>query len=432
MMGNLVRNRKTISAMHLSDTRPAIPRESAGAPPAETALSAPRGAVLLGGSHGTIALARLLARQGLDVRFFTDDTPLPRFSRAISAAHRWPGADEPARALAFLEERAARDGLEGYLLIPSTDADVRLVSLEHERLSQTFTVMVPPWGRLRWAGDKALTYARAAELGLAIPATHAIAGRAEAVTAEFDYPVALKPAMRLAPNRFTRDKVWRAENREAFIRLYNAAADLVGEEGVVVQELIPGGGECQLSYGALWWHGRPVAGFTARRLRQYPIEFSYTSTYVETIEDAEVRVASETFLSSCGHHGLVEIEYKRDPRTGALKMLDVNPRPWTWFGLADAAGLDFGALIAALARGEEVPGMSARPDVGWLFAQRDVVVAAQLALAGGFDFGAWARSWSRARTVATFSFTDPLPAIVEMPLTLVRVLGRRLFAGPSS
>ena len=105
-------------------------------------------------------------------------------------------------------------------------------------------------------------------------------------------------------------------------------------------------GEAQFSYAGLWDHGRPVAGFTARRTRQYPLEFSYTSTFVETVDAPDVQAASERFLGAIGHHGLVEIEYKRDARDGQLKLLDINPRPWSWFSLAAAAGVDFGAAIA--------------------------------------------------------------------------------------
>src|SRR5690606_7674445 len=106
------------------------------------------------------------------------------------------------------------------------------------------------------------------------------------------------PAERVALNRFIRDKVWQADDRVQFIRLYREAHELMGDGGIVVQELIPGGGECQFSYAGLWWQGKPVAGFAARRLRQYPVEFSYTSTFVETIDAQDVCAAAETFLAA--------------------------------------------------------------------------------------------------------------------------------------
>lgn len=384
----------------------------------------PRGAIILAGSHGAIALARVLARQKLDVWFLTSYTPLPRFSRAVTQWRYWPGADDP-QAVDVLEDIVQREHLEGYLLIPAADADVKFASQAHARLSKHLNVLLPDWSSLQWAGDKARTYQRAAELGLAVPEIYPVRSLADAADMPMRFPVALKPAMRIALNRFTRDKVWRADDRESLKQLYAEAAELVGPDCVVVQELVPGGGECQLSYAGLWWQGRPISSFVARRTRQYPIDFSYTSTFVETIESDDVRQAAETFLSSIDHHGLCEIEFKRDPRNGALKLLDVNPRPWSWFGLADAAGIDFGAAIVSLASGQMPKPMRARTGVGWMFGQRDPIVALQLALAGRLDVKSWLASITRTRTFASLSLYDPLPGLMELPLTAWRVLRRR-------
>lgn len=388
-------------------------------------VAAPRGAIILGGSHGAIALARVLARQKLDVWFLTDSTPLPRFSRAVTHWRNFPGADDPG-ALDMLENLVRQERLDGYLLIPAADADVKFTSQAHARLSNGLNLLLPDWSSLQWSVDKAQAYERAAALGLAVPEIYPVRSPADAAHMPMQFPVALKPSMRLTLNRFTRAKVWRADDRESFVRLYAEASGLVGPEHVVVQELVPGGGECQLSYAGLWWEGQPIISFMAQRTRQYPIDFSYTSTFVETIDADDVRQAGETFLSSTGHHGLCEIEFKRDPRNGALKLLDVNPRPWSWMGLADAAGVDFGAAIVALASGRKPPPMPARQGVGWMFGQRDPVAAFQLALAGQLDVGGWLASLTRTRTFATMSLSDPLPGLLEPPLTALRVLARSL------
>ncbi|HTN63891.1 MAG TPA: ATP-grasp domain-containing protein, partial [Devosia sp.] len=309
---------------------------------------------------------------------------------------------------------------------PAADSDVRFVTEAHARLSQTFSVLLPDWHKLRWAVDKGLAYQHAAELGLAVPQIYHITSLAEAETATLQFPVVLKPAMRLTRNRFTQDKAWRADDRAQFIARYSDAADLVGAENIVVQELVPGGGDCQFSYAGLWNHGRPVLGFTARRTRQYPIEFSYTSTFVETADAPDVRAAAERFLAAIGHHGLVEIEYKRDPRSGALKLLDINPRPWSWFALAEAAGIDFGAGIAAMARGTPVAPATARPGIGWIFLMRDLVVGFKLTTAGALGWGDYLRSLRQVRAFASFSWRDPLPGLIELPLTAFRVLSRLL------
>ena len=50
--------------------------------------------------------------------------------------------------------------------------------------------------------------------------------------------------------------------------------------------------------------------------------------------------------------GMVEVEFKRDPRTGSNLLLDVNPRAWGWQSLGGRAGVDFPFLLWRLATGE--------------------------------------------------------------------------------
>ena len=82
---------------------------------------------------------------------------------------------------------------------------------------------------------------------------------------------------------------------------------MVGERAIVLQELIPGSGSAQFSYAAVWHRGAPVASLVARRTRQYPVEFGYTSTFVETVEQSEVEDAACRFLRSLDYSGLVEV-----------------------------------------------------------------------------------------------------------------------------
>jgi len=384
-----------------------------------------RGAVILGGLHGSLALGRSLRALDVPVTLITSDNPLPRFSRCFKTSMVWAGAGAPD-ALDQLEALADSHGLNGQLLIAAGDAEVRLVSEHHDRLARRFVLTLPPWARLAQACDKALAYGLAEHLGIGYPKSYAIADMAEAQAAQLKFPLVLKPTQRLSNNRFTLDKAWRVDDRAAFLAAYAEAASLVGQTNVVVQDLIPGGGEGQLSYAGLWIEGREAAGFTARRTRQYPLQFSYTSTFVEVVDAPDVAEAARRFLSAIGHHGLVEVEFKRDARDGTLKLLDINPRPWSWFGLAEAAGLDLGAMLWFTAQGQPPRPGRARPGVAWMFLVRDMVAAGALMRAGQLSPGAYLQSFGRVRSWATFALSDPLPGVMDVPLTLMRIVTRRL------
>jgi D-aspartate ligase len=66
----------------------------------------------------------------------------------------------------------------------------------------------------------------------------------------------------------------------------------------------------------------------SRWLRQHPHEFGRASTLVETIELAALEELSEKLLKAINYYGLVEVEYKPDPRDGQFKLLDINARTW--------------------------------------------------------------------------------------------------------
>jgi len=385
----------------------------------------PKGAVILGGAHGTLALARSLAAQGVEVWLVSNDNPLPSWSRTIHRALAWPGPDDPAAA-AFLLSAADRHGLRGFLLVPGADSDVRFVSQNADILRDAYRIRLPDWDRLRWVCEKPLLYRRAEELEISVPKTYRFGSTREAAEALISFPIVLKPNMGGGLSHLARAKVIRVDDRATFLELFEEATSEIGPENIVVQELIPGGGECQFSYAALWHEGAPVAEFAARRTRQYPVEFGYTSTYVETFDEPQVITAARRILGSIEHDGLVEVEFKRDRRDGSLKLLDVNPRPWSWFGLAAAAGVDLGAMICATEAGLPVTPAAAPAGFAWMYLARDSAAAFKLLLSGRLALGAYLRSFAKVRAWAVFSLADPVPGLLDIPLTGWRVLIRRV------
>src|SRR5262249_15593561 len=176
----------------------------------------------------------------------------------------------------------------------------------------------------------------------------------------------LKPTIRTVENAFTLAKAWRADDRTSLLTRYDAAAALVGADAVMLQELIPGGGETQYSHAVVCDRGRPVAELVARRRRQYPVEFGYTSTFVETVACSAVEDAGRRLLASLDYTGIAEVEFKHDPRDGRYKLLDVNARMWTWGEIGAAAGVDFPHALWRVACGEEVALIRPTRDVAWL------------------------------------------------------------------
>ena len=387
----------------------------------------PPSALILGGAHGALVIARSLARRGIAVDIVANHA-LPLFSRRIRRRFSWgesghgPGPDALPRLLALAEH----EGLAGAVLFAGGDTEARIIAEHHAALAPVFRLTTPPWDATRRLFDKRLMQEHAAALGLDVPLAYAPRDRAEFETMPLRFPLVLKPTVRTEENAFTLAKAWRADDRPSLLARFDAATALVGADAIVVQELIPGGGEAQYSYAVVCDRGKPVAELVARRRRQYPVEFGYTSTFVETVDCPQVEEAGRRLLASLDYTGIAEVEFKHDARDDRYKLLDVNTRIWTWGGLGAAAGVDFSHALWCLARGE--PGAPLRPtrDVAWVHASRDIVAAGDEMLRGRLTPAAWLRSLRRPLTFAAFALDDPLPGLVELPLALWRAVTHRL------
>lgn len=397
--------------------------EAASSPGSRSSRRVPRapgGALVLGADYRALGVVRSLGRRGVRVEVLRGrEEPLAGLSR-YACAREWP--DEPEDRLAFLLDLAA-DGLEGWALIPSGDESAALVARHHERLARQFALTTPSWDVMRWAYDKRLTYQLAEDVGVPCPRT-ALPAR-DGLDAGVPFPAVLKPAFKQSFNRLTAAKAWRVDDAEALARSFAEASALVDPATVLLQEVIPGGGDAQFSLAALLRDGEPLASLTARRTRQYPADVGRASTYVETVDYPEVVELSLRLLQELRWTGLVEVEFKRDPRDGTLKLLDVNPRVWGWHTLGARAGVDFSYLLWLAACDRPVPATNARAGVGWLRLTTDTPTALRELLGGRLALGEYARSLRGPREAAIFAWDDPVPGVLEVP-ALAYVLWRRL------
>jgi predicted ATP-grasp superfamily ATP-dependent carboligase len=378
------------------------------------------GALIVGGAHGSLGIARSLGRRGIPVWFLTNDHPIARYSRYTNRTLAWNGPRDGG--CDFLLQLAQRHRLAGWVLIAGGDTELRFIAQHHAALSTVFRLTVPPWDTARWAHDKHLTYQRAGSLGIDHPRCYHPQDRNALAHLDCRFPVLLKPAVREQHNPFTRAKAWRADDLATLLARYDEAAKLVGERAIVLQELIPGGGSEQFSYAGVWDRGSPVASLVARRTRQYPIDFGYTSTFVETVEQPEIEEAATRFLRSIDYSGMVEVEFKHDVRDGRYKLLDVNARVWTWNALGAGAGVDFADILWRLEMGERVPPVRGRAGVAWTHGSHDLLAGLHEIYRGRLTLPRLIRSWQSASVFAAFAKDDPLPGLVDLPLVAWRIL----------
>ena len=145
------------------------------------------------------------------------------------------------------------------------------------------------------------------------------------------------------------------------------AAEKMFEAGfrVMHQEAVPGPFEELVSAAVcIGRDGEIVDAYTARKHCEYPEPFG-DGLIVELTPDPGIVDRSVELLRSLGYWGIADVEFKRDPRDGRFKLLDINPRVWLWHRLgADAGGTELAKAAYRLALSPRYPPRSSLPSAG--------------------------------------------------------------------
>jgi D-aspartate ligase len=374
------------------------------------------GAVVVGGDYQGLGIVRSLGRRGIPVSVIDDERSIARYSRYTRDATRVPDLRDEQRTVDALLDFARRRSLRGWVLFPTRDETVATFSRHKAELSEWYVVPTPDFSTIRWAWDKRNTYQLAQELGIPAPRTWYARDLAELDRLDVDFPLALKPAIKDHFIYATKAKAWRADSRDELRTLYQRAAALVDPAEIMIQELIPGDGRQQFAYGAFYKNKKAIGSMVVRRRRQHPPEFGRASTFVETVDLPILEDFSERFLQAIDYYGLVELEYKLDPRDKQYKLLDVNARTWGYHSLGPSAGVDFPYLLFADQLGHPVESSRAKVGVSWIRLLTDLPTGVAEIWGRRLDWRAYLRSIASCNTEAVFSPEDPLPGIAELIL----------------
>jgi predicted ATP-grasp superfamily ATP-dependent carboligase len=322
---------------------------------------AARGSVLLldGFWPKTLVAVRALAAAGERV-VVGEQTRIAPALWSNCAAGRFLHPDPFFETEAFirtLEAVVARESRRGpVVLLPMEEETLLVVLRARERLQAAGPAVALPFADVSFIEtfrDKARFEELARRAGFATPRTRPFHDETElfAAARELGFPLVVKRRISSGARgvSYARDeRELRRAGREA----------LALDPTPLLQERLPREGEA-IGVSLLLWRdaagARPrlVAGFAHRRLREYPVSGG-SSTLREAIRADALVESCAAFLADFGFVGVAMLEWKRDLRDGQLKLLECNPRFWGSLHQAVLSGVDFPALLVALARGETV------------------------------------------------------------------------------
>lgn len=379
-------------------------------------LGRPPGAVVIGGDYQGLGIVRSLGRMGVPVCVIDDEHSISRFSCYATHSVRVPDLRQEEATVETLLRVGHSLNLKGWVLFPTRDEIVAALARNRSVLSETFRVPVPEWDTVLWMLDKRNTYQLAKQLNIPFPKTWSPLTEEGLDQIDSPFPLVLKPAIKEHFFYATKAKAWRANSRAELHLMFRRASALTGASEVLIQDMIPGDGRQQFSYCAFFKDSKAIGSMVTHRRRQHPHDFGRASTFVETIDLPALEALSNRFLRNINYYGLVEVEFKLDPRDGQFKLLDINARTWGYHTLGSHAGVDFPSLLYRDQLSSPVEPCRGRPGVSWVRLLTDVPTGLIDVAAGRLRFRDFCQSLRNYQIEAVFNSEDPVPGLMEFAL----------------
>jgi D-aspartate ligase len=374
-----------------------------------------RPAVVFGQLHAGLALTRALGRDGVPVHGIAlDEHEFGLRSRYLTGKRVARSDEDVLELLRSLPERP--------VLFPERDENVAFVLRNWEAVQELADVPLPddPEIVLRLRRKERLP-AEGAAAGVPAPGTVLARDEETIRAAGLQPPLLVKPAEGQEFALAFGEKAVVAPDVDAAVAAWRRAHDHGFD--TIVQELIPDSHD--FVFSLLTYIGRdgePLANVTGRKVRQGPLRFG-TSAVFEARREPEVEEQGLRLLRHVGYRGFAHVELVRDPRDGALKLVEVNTRLPIWAGIAMSRDFNLARTAYDDLTGRPARANGASPDgVSWVYMAKDVWVSAQMARRRELRPREFLSHYVRRNKVrAVFAADDPLPALASVAYLRSRV-----------
>ena len=388
----------------------------------ELAATTPPAVVLQSSFANGLGIIRDLGTEGVPVIALDPNPRALGFLSRYAAGMVCPDPRRDEEAFLVFLERLGRRLPQRAVVFPTHDEYIWPVARNAERLEPWYHIPFSRWDAMRRLADKQEQLNAAWHVDVDTPRTKFVDSAAELAdaAADFEFPAIFKPVESLAfKDRFARP-VLRIETRDELERVYERVSDC---GTLMLQDIVPGGDDELWTVGSyLNARSEPLAVFTGRKLRQHPRQFG-TARFAESVWVPELADAGLRLLGELGYHGVSQVEFKRDPRDGRFRLMEVNARHWLWHSLAAACGVNLSLAAYRDAIGEPFQAPQQIDGRKWIMLSEDLPDLLHETMRHEISPVEWARSLPGTTRDGVCALSDPVPGVVSS-YRLVRRMAR--------
>ena len=390
-------------------------------------------AVVLDLSATGIGIVRSLAKQGIKVYAYDTERKYKIGKTRYASCGICPSPvsmeDELLKFLAKLSRKLSRNLGQKAVLYAGSDDFVYFISKNRYVLSKYYKFLLPEHSIIEAVLDKRLTYELAVKSNIPCPKTFAIQDEAhlEQIIDEITFPCILKPAhsshfRSQIDNRLYKKAIVVEQPSQLWgeYRFYRSFGELM------IQEIIPGGDNSIYSVKTFFDDQMNLIGlWMNQKLHQFPPHFG-SPALVLSKRNEEVIQTALPFLRKIQFKGLAIAEFKKDPRDGQLKFIEINPRIGLTQALSSHVGVNLAYLYYLSLTGQNPsPVLKQKEGIKWIYFVRDFLSFRQEKRSGKMTFLGWMQSLSGKKVEALFSLYDPLPFMRSFISHIRNLWGRR-------
>ena len=326
------------------------------------------------------------------------------------------------------------------ILFPTNDHWATAISKHKRQLEQFYIPCVADWPVVNLLVCKDKFYPWAMERKYPVPNLYSIDELEK--TESNIFPIIAKPKYRRISGQeqeVDKNDIVKQldENRMVVLESSNALHSFLSANEdllpyLIFQEYVPGMADQMYTVGIYADRNHDVLGvFTGRKVRGFPPDIG--DCVVGQVEKTppELVTLVKKIVKDLHYHGIAEFEFKKDLRNNEFKLIEINPRSWSWIGITPACGVSLPWIAYADLTGIEKEGYKEssmdRGEIKYIKILEDFMNCMYLNKKSGFpayqmDIIQWWKGLrAKKKIYAEFSLDDPIVGLYSLVIFTKRI-----------
>jgi predicted ATP-grasp superfamily ATP-dependent carboligase len=375
-------------------------------------------AIVFGGGATTgLGAVRSLGRAGVPVYYLDEKKSETVCSRYCRKSFIIPQMGDNKEELKKVLLKLKRQTTDTAVLFPATDSFALNLSDLVDEIGGYY-LPAPPREVIETLIEKKRFYQSLTKGKVPHPTTYFLESfeDTQKILTLISYPIFIKPSISYSFFQRFHKKGFVANSKEELLQ-YLRFMDKEHID-VMAQEIVPGPPTSHIFVdGYVDSRTNPKALFARRRLRMWPLSFgnSTATVSIPVSEISHIKDMLFAYLKSINYRGLFSAEFKRDERSGVLKLLEINSRTSAWFNTLSAkCGINL-MLIAYLDAIGKDTRYSEDYEIGmrWISFKDDTMSSMKMLMDGNLTIHEWMSSLRGKKDFLTYAKDDLRPFIMS-------------------